>query len=96
MFQDIGKFQPQNTTLRSSLVSRRTCDPLAKTKIQWLYGMVFQQCYSALESSAGIAQLGERQTEDLKVTCSIHVHRMIFLFCIYVFGPNITETIGLE
>ena len=24
---------------------------------------------------AGIAQLGERQTEDLKVTCSIHVHR---------------------
>ncbi|KAI3683565.1 hypothetical protein L1987_84073 [Smallanthus sonchifolius] len=28
---------------------------------------------------AGIAQLGERQTEDLKVTCSIHVHR-IFVF----------------
>ncbi|KAI3673853.1 hypothetical protein L6452_39983 [Arctium lappa] len=25
---------------------------------------------------AGIAQLGERQTEDLKVTCSIHVHRI--------------------
>ena len=24
---------------------------------------------------AGIAQLGERQTEDLKVTCSILVHR---------------------
>ena len=28
---------------------------------------------------AGIAQLGERQTEDLKVTCSIHVHRT----CVY-------------
>ncbi len=25
---------------------------------------------------AGIAQLGERQTEDLKVACSIHAHRM--------------------
>ena len=24
---------------------------------------------------AGIAQLGERQIEDLKVTCLIHVHR---------------------
>ena len=23
---------------------------------------------------AGIAQLGERQTEDLKVACSIHAH----------------------
>jgi hypothetical protein len=29
---------------------------------------------------AGIAQLGERQTEDLKVTCSIHVHRILFIF----------------
>ena len=28
---------------------------------------------------AGIAQLGERQTEDLKVTCSIHVHRTWFM-----------------
>jgi hypothetical protein len=25
---------------------------------------------------AGIAQLGERQTEDLKVACSIHAHRI--------------------
>ena len=25
--------------------------------------------------NAGIAQLGERQTEDLKVACSIHAHR---------------------
>jgi hypothetical protein len=32
---------------------------------------------------AGIAQLGERQTEDLKVACSIHAHRIVtysFLF----------------
>jgi hypothetical protein len=29
---------------------------------------------------AGIAQLGERQTEDLKVACSIHAHRIDF-FC---------------
>ena len=29
-------------------------------------------------SKAGIAQLGERQTEDLKVACSIHAHRRWF------------------
>ncbi|AET03688.1 hypothetical protein MTR_8g074620 [Medicago truncatula] len=27
---------------------------------------------------AGIAQLGERQTEDLKVACSIHAHRIFY------------------
>ena len=27
---------------------------------------------------AGISQLGERQTEDLKVMCPIHVHRTFF------------------
>ncbi|KAJ0049682.1 hypothetical protein Pint_16406 [Pistacia integerrima] len=30
---------------------------------------------SLLYQFAGIAQLGERQTEDLKVACSIHAHR---------------------
>ena len=29
---------------------------------------------------AGIAQLGERQTEDLKVACSIHAHRNFHCF----------------
>jgi hypothetical protein len=29
---------------------------------------------------AGIAQLGERQTEDLKVACSIHAHRIKEVF----------------
>jgi len=29
---------------------------------------------------AGIAQLGERQTEDLKVACSIHAHRTLHFF----------------
>jgi hypothetical protein len=29
---------------------------------------------------AGIAQLGERQTEDLKVACSIHAHRIPSFF----------------
>jgi hypothetical protein len=28
---------------------------------------------------AGIAQLGERQTEDLKVACSIHAHRIFYI-----------------
>ncbi|KAE8727569.1 hypothetical protein F3Y22_tig00005459pilonHSYRG00292 [Hibiscus syriacus] len=37
---------------------------------------------------AGIAQLGERQTEDLKVACSIHAHRIIaFLF--FTFSPSL-------
>ena len=35
-------------------------------------------------TSAGIAQLGERQTEDLKVTCSIHVHRNQFFLFIFM------------
>jgi hypothetical protein len=33
--------------------------------------------------------LGERQTEDLKVTCSIHVHRIyFFLFLFFAIDPN--------
>ena len=38
--------------------------------------------------AAGIAQLGERQTEDLKVACSIHAHRTfvsLFVSCIGLF-----------
>ncbi len=34
-------------------------------------------------SVAGIAQLGERQTEDLKVACSIHAHRNNSAFCFF-------------
>ena len=37
---------------------------------------IFQGCLHR----AGIAQLGERQTEDLKVACSIHAHRIILYF----------------
>ncbi|WZY81282.1 hypothetical protein YC2023_027666 [Brassica napus] len=33
-------------------------------------------------TTAGIAQLGERQTEDLKVACSIHAHRIFIFFSI--------------
>ena len=40
---------------------------------------------SATITKAGIAQLGERQTEDLKVACSIHAHRII---CITFFYPS--------
>ena len=40
----------------------------------------------------GIAQLGEGQTEDLKVTCPIHVHRIVlnwfFVFFIGVGAIN--------
>ncbi|KAH6982854.1 hypothetical protein BKA56DRAFT_671612 [Ilyonectria sp. MPI-CAGE-AT-0026] len=31
-------------------------------------------------NNAGLAQLGERQTEDLKVMCSIHISRKCYLF----------------
>jgi hypothetical protein len=37
---------------------------------------------------AGIAQLGERQTEDLKVACSIHAHR-ILNFLTFSFFPTV-------
>ena len=36
--------------------------------------------YFKIYHIAGIAQLGERQTEDLKVACSIHAHRKLFTF----------------
>ena len=36
-------------------------------------------------SKAGIAQLGERQTEDLKVACSIHAHRNVFILFLNLF-----------
>ena len=35
--------------------------------------------YKQIKHKAGIAQLGERQTEDLKVACSIHAHRIVFI-----------------
>ena len=42
---------------------------------------------NALDIAAGIAQLGERQTEDLKAACSIHAHRVIvFLSNFFHFG----------
>ena len=37
---------------------------------------------------AALAQLGERQTEDLKAPCSIHGGG-ILLYCRYVFHTNI-------
>jgi hypothetical protein len=37
-----------------------------------------------IASQAGLAQLGERQTEDLKVMCSIHITR-IFALAINLF-----------
>ena len=42
--------------------------------------------------SADLAQLGERQTEDLKVLCSIHKIRILVLFYfLYVFfGYHVT------
>jgi len=38
------------------------------------YAIVINMC-AAPTCTAGIAQLGERQTEDLKVSCSIHDFR---------------------
>ncbi|KAI3922953.1 hypothetical protein MKW98_007084 [Papaver atlanticum] len=50
-----------------------------------------------MSSIAGIAQLGERQTEDLKVACSIHAHRIFFsltlsLFLFFVHPPFISRS----
>jgi hypothetical protein len=41
-------------------------------------------------NQAGIAQLGERQTEDLKVACSIHAHRSGFFF-VFLFSNSVYE-----
>jgi hypothetical protein len=43
-----------------------------------------------MQQNASIAQLGERQTEDLKALCSIH-SRGIALFCIVFAGMCTTE-----
>ena len=44
-------------------------------------------CRAALRGHAGIAQLGERQTEDLKVAGSIPAVGIPILFCIFSFSP---------
>jgi len=47
----------------------------------WTSQPKFLHCYpfkfDFYSFHAGIAQLGERQTEDLKVACSIHAHRIL-------------------
>ena len=45
---------------------------------------------------AGIAQLGERQTEDLKVTCLIHVHRTLFMLHNLTILSKISEYLCLK
>ncbi|CAL9116220.1 unnamed protein product, partial [Musa textilis] len=53
------------------LASRLPCPKdLVKYAESCMYNPVYQ---------TGIAQLGERQTEDLKVACSIHAHRIVFI-----------------
>ena len=42
-----------------------------------------QSVYVKILICAAIAQLGERQTEDLKVLCSIHGGGIFFPFFIY-------------
>ena len=45
---------------------------------------------------AGIAQLGERQTEDLKVTCLIHVHRTWFTLHNFTILSKISDYLCLK
>ena len=40
----------------------------------------FESCFMQLDLNAGLAQLGERQTEDLEVLSSILRGRIIFFF----------------
>ena len=42
-------------------------------------------CFGPIGKYSRIAQLGERQTEDLKVTCSIHVSGIFFAFILFFF-----------
>ncbi|KAK4765868.1 hypothetical protein SAY87_007510 [Trapa incisa] len=43
--------------------------------------------FDVFNQRAGIAQLGERQTEDLKVACSIHAHRIFYILCLKLSLP---------
>jgi hypothetical protein len=45
-----------------------------------VYTNILIDIFYAFRTAAGIAQLGERQTEDLKVACSIHAHRISLSF----------------
>ena len=48
-----------------------------------------------LSGSALIAQLGERQTEDLKAECSIHSQGILFFFQ-YLLLSDMSESIFLR
>ena len=52
--------------------------------------IVWEVIKESSQHLAGIAQLGEHQTEDLKVACSIHAHRTFqknsFFSCLFFLG----------
>ena len=58
------------------------CNCVANSRICTIYFKIYH--------IAGIAQLGERQTEDLKVACSIHAHRKFFTTTTDHVGRGIT------
>ena len=51
---------------------------IEKSTLRILYFVAFILKDKIEESSAALAQLGERQTEDLKAPCSIHGGGMFF------------------
>ena len=52
-----------------------------------------RECGSILGEHAGIAQLGERQTEDLKVAGSIPAVGILFYFAVFCFAVGPSESV---
>ena len=61
---------------------------IEKSTLRILYFVEFIIKNKIEESSAALAQLGERQTEDLKAPCSIHGGGILFQCCDYEFQKH--------
>ena len=61
-----------------------------------LISLRFRRKQRCIVHQAGIAQLGERQTEDLKVACSIHAHRIFQHFTLSLFSFSYPNGLALH
>ena len=59
---------------------------LEPTEYTLIGSYVYVKLVFTFEHQADLAQLGERETEDLKVPCSIHGIRIFFLYFLVVFS----------
>ena len=77
IFKNLGQQYHLLVSLRSSVESPAPLYFCPHQDMPFMFINVFQPDDSK-KGKAGLAQLGERQTEDLKVMCSIHITRNFF------------------